>query len=410
MADDGRTRARQGERRGLGGLKIAKLFGIELRLDPSLLVIFVLIVLSLGAGLFPAWHPDWGALLNWGVAVVAAILFLASIVVHELAHSLVAKSKGMEVRSITMFLFGGVSNIEQEPPSARVEFLMAIVGPLTSIGLGILFMVLASAIAAPAAEGVPPAQIMAQLGPVPTLLAWLGWINVLVGIFNLIPGFPLDGGRVLRSILWGITKDLEKATRWAAGVGRLVGWTFVVIGVAMAFGITVPVLGTGIVGGLWIAFIGWFLTRAAAASYQQVVLENLLGDVSVRDVMSGDAVAVSPDMPLDELVDDYFTRREQRAYPVAEGDRWVGLVCLDDVRKVGREERSRMRVRDVMTPRDRVSAVNPDTPAVDALQQLASRNVGQLPVEEQGRLQGLVRREDIMRWLELHTRWQGRPA
>src|SRR5215467_13199359 len=207
------------------GLYIGRIFGINIQVDWSWILIFLLVTWSLAAGLFPAWHPDWSMALRWGVAVVASLLFFASILLHELSHSLVAKARGLPVRRITLFLFGGVSNIEREPPTPKTEFLVAVVGPITSILLGMIFLALAAFSAANShVTGGDPQAVARQLGPVTTLLAWLGPINILLGLFNLIPGFPLDGGRILRYILWSATKDLRKATAWATGAGRAVGW------------------------------------------------------------------------------------------------------------------------------------------------------------------------------------------
>jgi Zn-dependent protease len=211
------------------GVRIARTFGIDIRVDWSWLLIFVLVAWNL-ASVFTNAHSGWGAALSWGLALSASILFSASVLLHELAHSLVAKAGGMRVRSIKLFLFGGVSNIEREPPSAGAEFLMPLVGPLTSIVLGVA-LVIAGGFAVSMRQAVAnPGQVIGQLGPLPTLLMWLGSINVFLGIFNLIPGFPLDGGRVLRSILWAIVDDLRRATRWAAWVGQGIGWLMILAG------------------------------------------------------------------------------------------------------------------------------------------------------------------------------------
>ena len=230
------------------GLRIGQIFGINIYIDASWVLIFLLVIWSLASGLFPAWHPEWGAGLRWGVALVASLLFFCSILLHGLSHSVVAKARGLPVRRITLFLFGGVSNIEREPPTPKTEFLMAVVGPLTSIVLGIIFLALAR-IGVTSSERMleTPREVMLELGPVATLLLWLGPINIFLGIFNLLPGFPLDGGRVLRSILWQATGSLQRATRWATGVGRVIGWLFILTGIAMAFGARVPIFGTGIV-------------------------------------------------------------------------------------------------------------------------------------------------------------------
>ena len=238
-----------------------------------------------------------------GPALVAALLFFGSVLAHELAHSLVARARGIPVRGITLFLFGGVSNIQREPPSAGAEFIMAIVGPLTSVVLGAILLVIGVASAGPLPNAAAdPNQFLASLGPLTTLLLWLGTVNIVVGIFNMIPAFPLDGGRVLRSIFWAISNNLRKATRWASWIGQGIAWLMIVAGIAMVFGVQLPVLGTGPISGLWLAFIGWFLNSSASRSYQQVVVQDMLEDVPVRRLMRTNPPTVPPDITIDSLV------------------------------------------------------------------------------------------------------------
>jgi Zn-dependent protease len=258
----------------MNAFRLGRVFGIEIRVDSSWILIFVLMTWNLASG-FTQWHPDWSAPERVVVAAVASLLFFACVLAHELAHSLVATRLGLGVRSITLFLFGGVSNIEHEPPSAGSEFATAVVGPLTSILLGVLFVALASALTPFSVHGGAEGEAMlTQLGPGATLLAWLGPVNIGVGIFNLIPAFPLDGGRVLRATLWGVSKDWKFATRAAAVVAQVVGWGFIVAGVAMSFGVTLPWLGRGVSSGLWLAFIGWWIHSAASQSFRRVALDD----------------------------------------------------------------------------------------------------------------------------------------
>ena len=281
------------------GIHVGRIYGIDIYVDWSWIFIFLLVMWNLAVGVFPDLHPQWGPALIWGTAFVASLLFFASVLAHELSHSIVAKSQGIPVRNITLFLFGGVSNIEREPPSPAAEFVMAIVGPLTSIVLGVIFLLLSGATAA----GLDvitgnPIGALARLDPLSTLLLWLGPINILLGIFNLVPGFPLDGGRVLRSVLWAITNNLRVATRWASWVGQAVAWLFIIAGISMVFGRSVPILGAGLISGLWLAFIGWFLNNAAVQSYQQVVVQDLLEGVPVARLMRANAPTVSPSIPV----------------------------------------------------------------------------------------------------------------
>ena len=384
-----------------GGLKLFRIFGIEISIDWSWILIFLLVTWNLGAGVFPQLHPDWSPELDWGLGIVAALLFFASVLAHELAHSLVAKSKGLPVKNIVLFLFGGVSNIEREPASPGIEFVMAIVGPLTSIALGVLFVV-AGQFQANIFSGSVDA--FKTLGPGSTLLLWLGPINILVGVFNLIPGFPLDGGRVLRSIIWGVNHDLQKATRLASWVGQVIAWLFIVAGISMAFGASVPIFGTGLVGGLWLAFIGWFLNNAAVSSYQQVLLHNVLDGVPVSRLMRRDAPTVPPNESVSDLVHDWLINTDERAFPVVDDGRLVGLICLEDVRRVPKDEWDRTPVRGVMTPRDKLLVVGPDEDAAEAMSKLSTRDVRQIPVVQDDHLVGLLRRRDILRYLQLYSR------
>ncbi len=277
------------------------------------------------------------------------------------------------------------------------------VGPLTSILLGIVFLILGGSTAFN--SGLPldsPMLALRQLDPLPTLLLWLGPVNIVLGLFNLIPGFPLDGGRVLRSILWALTDSLRTATRWATLVGRVVAWLFIITGIAMAFGLRIPFLGTGFVSGLWLAFIGWFLHSAASQSYQQVLINDVLEGVQVERVMRLGTPTVPPGITIDQLVEDYLMGTDEHAFPVMENENLVGLICLDDIRKVPRTEWNNTLVSQVMTPASELEVVSPRQDVMDALNRLTRRDVRQVPVVQGGRLVGMLRRRDIIRWLQLH--------
>jgi Zn-dependent protease/CBS domain-containing protein len=386
------------------GFRVGRLFGIDIHIDWSWLLIFLLVTWNLVA-MFAQIHPDWGTGLSLGVAVAASLLFFASVLAHEMAHSLMARAQGVPVRNIVLFLFGGVSNIEREPPSPRAEFLITIVGPITSVVLGFLFIGAALALIGPLDQtaAADPAQLIAGLDPLTTLLFWLGPINILLGIFNMIPGFPLDGGRILRSILWAITGNLRRATRWASRVGQLVAWLLIITGIAMVFGIEVPIFGTGLLGGLWLAFIGWFLNSAAIQSYQQVVIRDVLDGVRVERMMRSSPPTVPPNVTVDHLVYDSVMGTDEHAFPVEQDGRLMGLVTLEDIRKVPRPEWPQVRVGQIMTPADELLVVRPEDDAAEALQKLSQRDVRQLPVMRNGDMVGLLRRQDITRWLQFHS-------
>jgi len=385
------------------GFRIGRLFGINIYVDWSWLLIFFLVTWNLATS-FTQVHPTWAPALTWGVAIVAALLFFASVLAHELAHSVVAQMQDIPVRNITLFLFGGVSNIQQEPKSPRAEFLMAIVGPFTSIVLGIVFLLVAGAAGGlPPNAATDPSAALAGLDPITTILLWLGPVNILLGLFNLIPGFPLDGGRVLRSILWAATDNFRRATRWAAGVGQVVAWLLILTGIAMIFGVQVPFFGSGFIGGLWLAFIGWFLSSAAIQSEQQVILHDLLEGVPASRLMRSNVPTVPPRISVAELVHRYVMGTDERAFPVMDGDRLVGLITLEDIRKVAREAWDTTSANAIMTPAEELTSVTPQTDAAEALDKLQQRDVRQLPVVSEGHLVGMVRRRDIVRWLQLQS-------
>jgi Zn-dependent protease/predicted transcriptional regulator len=381
------------------GFKLFKVWGIDINLDWSWIFIFLLITWNLAAGVFPQMHPNWSTALTWTVAIVASLLFFASILAHELAHSLVAKSRGLPVKTITLFLFGGVSNIEREPESPATELVMAIVGPITSIVLGFGFLFLGTLTTR---RGISMDDL-ARANPISTLLLWLGPINIAVGLFNMVPGFPLDGGRILRSLLWAATGSLKKASRLAARIGQVVAWIFIVTGLSMAFGMKIPLLGSGFTGGLWLAFIGWFLNNAAASTYQQVLIHDLLHGVPVTRLMRSNVPSVSPSALVSELVHNHMMNSDERCFPVIDGDQMVGLVCLEDVRKLSRDQWEATPVNRIMTPANRLELLTPQADASEALNRLSARDVRQVPVVQNGHLLGILRRRDILKYLQLQS-------
>ncbi|MFW6049958.1 MAG: site-2 protease family protein [Myxococcota bacterium] len=391
------TNASRRREPSIGGIPLGRVAGIRIAADWSVLVIFALVATQLGMAALPAWHPGWGAGLTWAVALGAAVLFFVSILLHELSHSVVAKASGMGVRGITLFIFGGVSQIEGEAPSPKAEFLIAIVGPLTSIAIGIGGYAGAVALGASVLQDATAetlGSLLQQLSPGATLLLWLGLMNFILGVFNMVPGFPLDGGRVLRSLLWWGTGSLEKATRWASRVGQAVAFALIAWGVVLLFG--------NPIAGLWRILIGWFLNNAAKSSYQQMMIQQVLHRVTVRRVMREDLASVPPELTVAQLVHGHIMRTDQRCFPVLGNDRLVGLVCLADVRTVPEAEWESTRVDAIMTPASDLSTVAADDAADEALRALASRDVDQLPVMEGDRLVGMVRRQDLVRWLSLH--------
>jgi Zn-dependent protease/CBS domain-containing protein len=385
------------------GPRLFRIAGIDIHVDWSLMIIFFLILTMLGLGVFPAWHPDWGPGLVWSLALVAALLFFASVLLHELSHAIVGRLQGMEIPRITLFIFGGMAHLEREPHKWRAELWMAGVGPVTSLVLGVACLLLAGTfIDFQAVDLERPETLFRELTPLPTLLLWLGQVNVLLGLFNLVPGFPLDGGRVLRAILWGVTGNLRRATRWASGLGQGFAWLLIATGFLMILGVRVPIFGTGLIGGIWLAFIGWFLNNAALMSYRQLLSREALEGIPVSRLMVTRFETVSPDISVQKLVDEHLLRSGQHAFPVVSGERLAGIVCLQDINRLDPAQRASTTVREVMTPAERLAWVEPRTDAYDVLTLLAKRQVHQLPVLEGGRVRGLVRREDLLNWLALH--------
>ena len=393
------------------GLHLMRIAGIDITVDWSLLIIFALITTSLASGLFPHWHPAWSPATCWLTALAAAVLFFASVLAHELSHSLVGRANGVHIKRITLFVFGGMAQMEDEPGRWPAELWMAIVGPLTSLVIGALCVLVAGAgaSAATAQAGNVPAveRLLASLDPGRTLLLWLGQINILLAIFNLVPAFPLDGGRVLRAILWGATGDLRRATRLASALGQAFAWLLIAAGISMLLGVSLPYLGGGAANGIWLAFIGWFLNNAALMSYRQLLTRELLHDVPVRRLMLTQLETVWPDMPLEMIVSNFLLRTDQRAFPVMDGERLTGLVCQRDVERIPAAQRHSTSVRDVMKPLDQIVTARPEDDASDVLGLLARRDINQVLVVEDGRVAGLVRRADILRWLALHGTRRG---
>jgi len=336
-------------------------------------------------------NSNWGTSQIWIVALFTAVLFFVSLLLHELSHSLVAQTRGLKVTAITLFALGGVSQIEGDAPDARTEFWVAIAGPIAS--LIIEFGCLALAVSLGRQRPAEPSTRATAV------LVWLGYINVALAIFNLIPGFPLDGGRVLRSIVWAITKNADRSTRLAARIGQVVAFLFILDEIWQFFS------GAGF-GGLWIAFIGWFLMDAAKASYAQVAVTAAFRGVRVSEVMSHDCVTVDRGMSLQEFVDTYLLKTGQRCFAVADQGRLVGLITPRDVGAIPRERWDVSSVREAMRPLEELHVITPDTQVLDALKLMAGKDVNQLPVVANGTLQGIVSRSELVQLLQARSEFQ----
>jgi Zn-dependent protease len=366
-------------------IRLGRIFGIDVGLHYSWFIIALLIVFSL-AGHFQSVNPQWSLRLRWSLAAVTGFLFFASILAHELSHAAVAKARGIPVRSITLFALGGVANIEKESSDAASEFWMAIAGPITSVVLGLLFLGIARASGWQPESGTPPAPLWAGF-------VWLGYINVALALFNMIPGYPLDGGRVLRAIVWGINHNLARATKIAAGVGQFIATAFIVFGFFRFFY-------TGAFGGLWLAFIGWFLADAAAASQASVKVSVALAHVRVGDVMSQDCPAIDGNMNLRTFAEDYLLRTGRRCFVVLQNGRQWGLVTINELKRVERNRWPFTTVADIAFPLEQLRAVSPETSLTSALELMAREDASQLPVISNGKFVGVIGRGNVVQFME----------
>ena len=372
-------------------VKLGRIFGVEIGLHYSWFIIALLIIFSL-ASEFSLTNRDWSDSLRWTVAIATAVCFFAAIVIHELSHALVAKMRGLPVRSITLFALGGVAQIEKEAEDAKTEFWMGIVGPITSLVIGAICL----AIALPLGW-IPPGF---PERPLPAMLMWLGYINVSLAVFNMIPGFPLDGGRVLRGIIWWITGNANRSTRIAARVGQFIAFAFIVFGVMRFFG------GAGF-GGLWIAFIGWFLLNAARESYTQVAVTEALRGVRVTDVMSNDYPTVDVHANLQTFVEESLVRTGRRCFLVTLKGHPEGIITLSDVRDVAQARWPYTTVADVMRPLDQVRTVSPNASLTQALEVMAGGDLNQLPVVTDGELVGMISRAHVLQLIQTRSELQG---
>lgn len=359
---------------GLGRVR-----GIDLGIHYSWFIVFAVFSLILATEQFPSMYDDWSETEYWSVAIAAVLLLFLSVVIHEFAHAIVAQRKGIPVESIVLFIFGGVATIARDPEKPGDEFKIAIAGPIASAALSGVFLALWATL------GSTSEQLAALLG-------YLAYINLALAIFNLIPGFPLDGGRVLRAIIWKATGNLRRATGIVSAIGVGIGTLFFIVGV-------LSIIGGSLVNGLWGIALGWFLQTAASQGYASVVEKELTADVQIKDLMTPDPPTVGPYVTVEDLVDDYILRRNVRGLPVVEDGNVVGIITLTDVKDVPRDERARRRVRDEMTPRAKLHAFTPDTPLTEALELMARHELNQAPVLDGQRLVGIVTRADVMRFL-----------
>ena len=367
------------------GVKLFRVLGIQISLNYTWFIVFGLIAWSLAAGYFPYHYPGLSRSAHWVMGFLAAVFLFFSVLAHELTHSYIAKREGIEVKEIILFIFGGVSQLTKEPEDPQKELKVAIGVPISSLVLALIFWILSKA------TSQAPDLILFT-----GLLGYLAFINLSLAIFNLIPGFPLDGGRVLRAIYWRRTGSLRKATRIAADTGKWVGVGIILLGLLL-------ILLGNLIGGFWFVIIGIFLRSAAEGGVQQVVMKVALEGVKVKELMSRSVISVQPSLRIDRLVEDFYLTHKHITYPVTEGERIVGIITLKQVKEIPRDQWVEKTVREVMMSIQEEIMLDPDGEAVDALQKMIRTGEGRLPVVKDGKAVGMITRKDIHNLLESTT-------
>jgi Zn-dependent protease/CBS domain-containing protein len=364
-----------------GGISIGRVFGVHIRLHYTWFFIFALVTWTLATQYFPTAYPTWSLATSIAAGLITSLLFFGSVLLHELMHSRVAISEGLPVHSITLFILGGVSQITEEPRQPKDEFLMAIAGPLTSLVLGGIFW-----------------GIWYWLRDINHFIAaiayWLGIINILLGVFNLIPGFPLDGGRVLRSLLWWRNKKLQSATRVASTVGRVIGYLFIFGGIWLLF------KGNWF-NGIWLALIGWFLESSAVGSYRQMVMEDMLKGHTVSEIMSRECSVVNPDITVEELVNENVLKSGRRCFPVISDNRVLGLMTLHNIKAVPRDRWRSTMVKEAMTNLENMKSVSPNDDLSSVLRLMVEGDINQVPVLQEANIVGMISRDNLLSFINV---------
>jgi Zn-dependent protease len=378
-----------------GSWRVGRIAGIEVGIHYTWLLALFIFTWLLGQG-FSTTYPGWYSYYYWIAGFLATFTLFISVLINELAHSLVARSRGLSVSTITLFILGGVSNLAEEPENPGVEFAMAIVGPLSSIALGFIFWIIWYLITKTWVLPVFSVNIPASKQTMGlAIVGFLAYTNIILAIFNLLPGFPLDGGRVFRSIIWRTTGNLYRATNIASIVGRVFGWGFIALGVVLAI-----FTQFGFLNGLWFVFVGWFLNSAADNSRSEVTLREHLTGVLVEKVMEKDVESVRPDTMIDYLVQTIFIQKRKRAVPVVDGDNLVGVVTISDIKGIPQEKWPITPVLQVMH-RAPIHALKPEDDLNTAMKLIAQYDLNQVPVLNQGKLVGMLTRADVINYLQL---------
>jgi len=363
-----------------GSLNLGKIFGIQVRLHFTWFIIFFLVIVSLVS-------PDWSQWLSWVIGIITSLLFFASVLAHELAHSLVGRANGVPIKSITLFIFGGVAQMTKEVTKASAEFKMAAAGPACSLAIGGIF-------------GLLWFFIPNMAEPIASMVLWLFIVNVALAVFNLIPGFPLDGGRVFRSILWRTTGNYGRSTRIAARVGRGIAYAFILGGILIIF---LHPFNLSWFDGLWIAFIGWFLDNAASASYRQVQWREALRGLAASQMMTSDYGVVPPNITVSQLVQEYVLAQGHHLFLVSEEGRFKGLLTLQNIKSVPQSNWDTTQVEKIMVPADKLKVASPEQDALNVVEQMDENDINQMPVADGGRIIGLITRDNLLRFFRART-------
>ncbi len=365
-----------------GKFKLFEISGIQITIDYSWLIIFLLVAWGLSAGYFPRLFPDYSPQFYWVAGIFAALLLFASILIHELSHSITAIRAGIKIPEITLFIFGGVARLSQEPTNPRTELKIAVAGPLASFVLALAFGVLARVLGGP----VP--------GMVVGIFTYLAWINLALGIFNLVPGYPLDGGRILRALVWWRTGSVARATKLASNIGQGFAWALMILGGVQIF------IGE-LIGGLWLIFIGMFLRGIAASGYQEVMVKQSLEGVPVKDLLVENPVTIAPEVTLERAASEYFLRYGHGGFPVVRDGTTLGLLSLAQIKDVPEEARKSKTAGDVMIPLDEDIRIHPDESLLGAFKKMTQRGIGRLLVMRGNEMVGMITKTGMLRFLEI---------
>ncbi len=366
-------------------LVIGEVKGIKIEINISWLIIFALVTFMLATNFFPLNYPEWDTTLSWFLGALIAIFMFVSVLLHELSHSIVAIKNGIDVKKITLFIFGGVAQIEKEPDEPLKELKIAIAGPAMSIFLSVVFSLLAGGAAALGAS---------EYITVP--LNYLAAVNMVLAIFNMVPAFPLDGGRVLRALIWYFKKDIRMATKISSSIGGFFGYFLIFTGIFQA-------LGGQFIGGLWFVFIGWFINQASQISYQQTLITDIFKKIKVKEFMTKDVVVIDYHKTIKEMVDEYLYNYKYKSFPVRRIDEIVGVVGINEIKNMPNHLWDEKLVVEIMRPLTEDMVVSPDSNVTDSLKNLAKNGLGRVLVMEDEEVVGIISNTDVLNYIRINS-------